>query len=102
MMQASLVGQRRRSCCYTSTLLNNAAARGGGLYTQDRVLSLINTISVGNRGGDCYGTLRENVASFVADGSCFATLSGDPMLGEVVEPEDGSLPYYPLLEAAQP
>ena len=90
-------GQRANSVRHV-TLVNNAAASGGGLYTSGGTLSLFNTIVAGNKGGDCFGRLAENVGNLIADGSCFATLSGDPMLGDLVEPEDGSLPYYPLLE----
>ena len=82
------------------TLLNNSATRGGGLYTEDRVLRLINTIVARSRGGDCYGALRAIINSVIEDGSCFATLSGDPMLGDLIEREDGSPPYYPLIEGS--
>ena len=66
----------------------------------DATLNLRNTIIAGNSGGDCFGRLNENINNLIADGSCFAVLSGDPMLGELVAPEDGSPAYYPLLEGS--
>ncbi|MCY4465356.1 MAG: hypothetical protein OXE46_07450 [Chloroflexi bacterium] len=83
------------------TVTHNSATSGGGIYKEGGAkASLINSIIAGNEGGDCFGRIAENVANFIADGSCFATLSGDPMLGELIEPEDGSPPYYPLQEGS--
>ena len=83
------------------TLVNNTAKRGSGIYREvDATLNLRNTIIVNNASGDCFGRLNENINNLIADGSCFAVLSGDPMLGELVEPEDGSPAYYPLLEGS--
>lgn len=83
------------------TLVSNEADRGGGLYRDtDSEVNLLNSIIANNRGGDCFGRLSENIGNLIADGSCFATLSGDPMLGELIEPEDGSPAYYPLLEGS--
>ena len=80
------------------TLANNSANRGGGLYRDaDAEVNMQNSIIAGSSGADCFGRLNENVGNLIADGSCFATLSGDPMLGELVEPKDGSPPYFPLL-----
>ena len=83
-----------------TTLVNNAAASGGGVYTEGGKSGLFNTIIANNEGGDCFGRLADNIGNLIADGSCFATLTGDPMLGELVEPEDLSPPYYPLLEGS--
>ena len=83
------------------TLVSNSAKKGGGLYRKvGAIIHLQNTIIAHSKGGDCYGRLSENVANLIADGSCFATLSGDPMLGELVETEDGSPAYLPLLEGS--
>lgn len=83
------------------TLADNAAAHGGGIYAADTVdLRLINSIIVDHAGGDCFGGLNESIGNFIEDGSCLAEYSGDPMLGEFVQPEDGSSAYYPLLEGS--
>ena len=86
-----------------SAFSNNSADKSGGaIYNwQDGKLRIINSIIAGN-GGACYSEnrLRHNINNFIQDGSCFAVLSGDPMLGELVEPEDGSPAYYPLLEGS--
>lgn len=80
------------------TIVDNTAKRGGGLYRDAGTeVKLRNSIITGSEGGDCFGRLAENTGNLIADGSCFATLTGDPMLGELVEPEDGSPPYFPLL-----
>lgn len=83
------------------TLTENSARKGGGIYKEvDASLNLQNTIIANNAGGDCFGRLNKNISNLIADGSCFAVLSGDPMLGELVEPDDGSPAYYPLLEGS--
>ena len=38
-----------------------------------------------------------SASNLVAEGSCDAEFTGDPMLGDLVEPEDGSPAYYSLL-----
>lgn len=82
-------------------IVNNIAINGGGLYkSPNGVVNLRNTIISGNAGGDCFGRLAENIGNLIADGSCFADLMGDPMLGDLVEPEDGSPAYFPLLEGS--
>lgn len=79
------------------TLADNAAAQGGGIYAADTAeVRLINSII----GGDCFGALNESIGNFIADGSCSAEYSGDPMLGEFVQSEDGLSAYYPLLEGS--
>ncbi len=83
------------------TIVNNKAIQGGGVYRAlDATVVLYNTIITGSEGRACYGRLEENVANLIEDGSCLPHLSGDPMLGDLVEPEDGSPPYYPLLEGS--
>ena len=74
---------------------------GGGIFKDASAeVKLQNTIIAINEGGDCYGRLAKNFGNLIADGSCFATLTGDPMLGVLVEPEDGSPAYYPLKEGS--
>ena len=87
-----------------STFYGNSAGNGGGgihLKHADIEFKLSSSIIAGNRGGsNCFGRLDLNEMNLIEDGSCFATLSGDPMLSELVEPEDGSPAYYPLLEGS--
>jgi len=81
---------------------NSATGDGGGvfIYSGDK-FHLYNTILAGSKSGsDCFGRLAENIGNLIEDGSCFAELSGDPMLGELVTPEDGSPAYFPLLEGS--
>ena len=86
---------------YHVTIVENKASGGGGLFkASDGEVKIINSIVADNEGGDCFGRLTENTSNLIADGSCFATLSGDPMLGNLIEPEDGSPAYYPLLEGS--
>ncbi len=87
------------------TIANNAAGHGGGIYIVGEeyapLLNLHNSIIAYNIGGDCFAeTIDENRGNLVEDGSCFADPSGDPMFDELVEPEDGSPAYYPLLEGS--
>ena len=64
------------------TLARKVAKRSGGIFVtvNNAVVSLRNSIIVSNIGGNCY-----------------AEISGDPMLGDLIEPEDGSPVYYPLM-----
>ena len=77
----------------------NRAENGGGIYKDYAAhLSLVHSIIAGSpSGGDCFGRLDVNRLNLVEDGSCYAELSGDPLLGALVEPEDGSPAYFPLL-----
>ena len=81
-----------------SSFQSNRAENGGGIYKEyDAQLSLYHSIiSNSSSGGDCFGRLDDSKLNLVEDGSCYAELSGDPMLGDLVEPEDGSPAYYPL------
>ncbi len=85
------------------TIANNVAGHGGGIYVvgeeYDPLLNLHNSIIDYNMGIDCFAeTIGENRGNLIEDGSCFAELSGDPMLDELAEPEDGSPAYFPLLK----
>ncbi|MDE2748435.1 MAG: hypothetical protein OXI34_05695 [Chloroflexota bacterium] len=82
------------------TLARNSADVGGGINIVDSpyaIVSLRNSIAADNSGGDCLGDLRNSAFSLIMDGSCDAEFSGDPMLGDLVIPEDGSPSYFPLL-----
>ena len=81
------------------TLANNLSKEGGGIFVwhKDTALDVYNSLIFGNDGGDCSGQLNHNSGNLIADGSCDPDFQGDPMLGELVEPEDGSPAHYPLL-----
>ena len=78
---------------------NSAEIGGGAIYNWEGTLSMVNSIIAGNGGLACYsrGGLKRNINNFIQDGSCPLAFSGDPMLGELVVPEDGSPAYFPLL-----
>ena len=86
------------------TITDNSAQHGGGIYVGDEGhggdVILRNSLVAGSEGGDCvfqkYAEMKENVGNFIADGTCGPALSGDPGLGEVIEPEDGSPPFVRL------
>ena len=83
------------------TLVGNQAELGGGIYRHtDATVRMRNSIVSSSKGSDCYGRIEEKTGSLSADGSCLTFQVGEPILGELVEPEDGSLPYYPLLEGS--
>lgn len=80
-----------------NTVVNNTAQDGGGgiwfgVPSQTSV-NLINNIIADNVGGDCVATPGMNVNNIIKDGSCSASTSGDPMLGDLT----GTISYYPLL-----
>ena len=79
------------------TITDNQAVRGGGVYRlTDADVRMWNSVISGSEGGDCYGRLKEQAGNLIEDGSCFPAFTGDPMLGHLVEPSDGSPPYFPL------
>lgn len=70
-----------------STLNKNAAyafgypVKGGGIYN-GAGLQLRNTIIANSEGGDCYSWyFSTNINNLVEDGSCYADLTGNPLLG---------------------
>ena len=77
---------------------NSAFAVAGAIYNWGE-LSIINSIIAGGSGDACYseGRLKRNINNFIEDGSCSPAFQGDPGLGELVVPADGSPAYYPLL-----
>ena len=83
-----------------SAFSGNSAERGGAVYNhEDGELSIVNSIIAGRGEDACYsdGKLKRNIRNFIQDGSCSPAFRGDPMLGELVEPADGSPAYFPLL-----
>jgi CSLREA domain-containing protein len=70
-----------------STLSNNTATQvgdGGNIFLEGATLHWRNTIMANSVGGDCAdstGTIGTSINTLAEDGSCQATLSGDPLLG---------------------
>ena len=82
-----------------STFSDNLAGQDGAIRNvRNGELSIVNSIIAGNN-STCYSSngLTQNIGNFIQDGSCSPALRGDPMLGELVELEDGSPAYFPLL-----
>ena len=66
---------------------NSAATSGGGIYNTG-TLNYSNTIIANSTGGDCTlnaGSIGTNTNNLVEDGSCSASLSGDPSLGALAD-----------------
>ena len=81
-----------------NTIYKNTAATGGGVYDSSSRFYLLNNIIADNTGGDCHSSgFYRNAGNLIQDGSCSPTHSGDPRLGTLVEPTNGSSAYYPLL-----
>ena len=82
------------------TLVANSAETGGGIHVDafpQATVRLDNSILADNVGGDCLGGLSQSQANLIKDGSCDAETGGDPLLGDLVQPEDGSPAYFPPL-----
>jgi len=70
-----------------STLSGNNAAVAGGLFNTGE-LNYANTIIASGSGGYCYndgGTIGTNTHNLVQDGSCGASMTGDPLLGPLAD-----------------
>ena len=79
---------------------NSADETGDAIFNgEDGKLRITNSIIAGNGWRACYSEsrLRHNIDNFIQDGSCSPAFSGDPKLGALVVPEDGSTAYFPLL-----
>ena len=105
-----------------STFSENRASQGGALYTDAHArntlshvtfafndagwgssiyafgnTNLYNSIAKGQvRNEECYGQLNDNIGNIITDGSCEPAMKSNSMLGDLVEPEDGSSAYFPL------
>lgn len=71
-----------------SSIIDNASAgfSGGGLYNEG-VLDISNTIiAYSPNGGDCAnaGTINTNINNLIEDGTCSPAISGDPILGPLL------------------
>ena len=85
----------------SSTFSGNSADKGGAIYNREG-LSIINSIIAGGENA-CYSEsrIRHNINNFIQDGSCSPAFSGDPKLGKLIVPEDGSPAYFPLLAGSR-
>jgi CSLREA domain-containing protein len=84
----------------SATLSGNLSATGGGIYNAS-ALNYSNTIIANSTaGGDCVvagiGAIGSNINNLVKDGSCSASLSGDPKLGPLAS-HGGSTQTFALL-----
>jgi len=72
-----------------STLSENSANDGAGLYNHSNTTTLQNTIIANSTsGGDCFlngGAVNVTTNNLIEDGSCSATLTGDPELGPLTD-----------------
>ena len=89
-----------------STFSDNSADMGGAIHNwESGTLNIINSIIASEGENACYSEserrLRQNIGNFIQDGSCNPAFHGDPMLGELVEPADGSPAYFPLLAGSR-
>ena len=87
----------------SSTFSGNSADKGGAIDNgEDGKVRMTNSIIAGN-GDACYSDsrIRHNINNFIQDGTCSPAFKGDPMLGELVEPKDGSPAYFPLLAGSR-
>jgi predicted outer membrane repeat protein len=80
-----------------STFSGNSAGTAAGIYSNG-TLNYANTIIANSTGNDCTsdGTLGINLNNLVEDGSCSASLSGDPKLGALAN-NGGSTQTFALL-----
>ncbi len=80
------------------TIANNVAEAGGGMYKlRSGIVNIRNCLLAGNKGGDCVGRISQNIGNLIQDDSTASAIKGDPLLGALVSPEDGSPAFYPLL-----
>ena len=85
-----------------STFSDNSADIGGAIANAGE-LSMTNSIIAGRGGFACYSDsrLKRNINNFIQNGTCSPAFRGDPKLGELVVPEDGSPAYFPLLAGSR-
>lgn len=82
------------------TMASNTAARGSSVFVTSEPaanISMRNSILAAGNKHNCFGDLDMRPANLATDATCGPTKGGDPLLGELVEPDDGSPAYYPLL-----
>jgi hypothetical protein len=77
-----------------STIANNSALNGGGIFSFGGAdIFLNNTIIANSIGGDCVNINALGTNNLVKDGSCNASLSGDPLLGPLQNNGGGTLTH---------
>ena len=94
------ISNGRELSIVSSTFSGNSADLGGAILNwKDGKLSMVNSIIAGRGEDACEsrGELKRNINNFIQDGTCSPAFEGDPKLGELVMPEDGSPAYFPLL-----
>ena len=104
-----------------STFHHNAAYEGDGIYLDRHTVNTLKHVTLAHNVGSsiyidalskthlvasiiarhsrnslCFGVPSVISHTIIEDGSCDPPLEGDAMLGELVEPADGSPSYYPL------
>jgi len=82
------------------TFATNGALSGNNIFLDSDLptdLNMYNSIIASEIGHNCIGVLALNAGNLVSDASCGTAPNGDPLLGDLVEPEDGSPAYFPLL-----
>ncbi len=79
------------------TISGNSPSNGAGLSQTGGTLNIFNSVIYGNGSSDCAGTLNTNMRNIIGTGNCGTAYStSDPLLGSLVSPTDGSIPYIPL------
>ena len=82
------------------TFAGNTAARGSNLFLESDPatdVNIYNSIISSEIGHNCIGVLALNVNNLVSDASCGTAPNREPLLGDLIEPTDGSPAYFPLL-----
>lgn len=87
-----------------STLMDNAATVGGGVFHESGIINIENSIIAGSTGGDCAAnssTLSAVGVNLIGDstGCTFSggtILSGDPVLGPLIDNGGPTLTHLPL------
>ena len=82
------------------TFASNSALSGNNIFLDSDLptdVNMYNSIIASEFGHNCFGVLALNAGNLVSDASCGSAPNGDPMLGDLVESEDGSPAYFPLL-----
>ncbi|MCY4064081.1 MAG: hypothetical protein OXG53_17045 [Chloroflexi bacterium] len=82
------------------TFASNSALSGNNIFLDSDLptdLNMYNSIIASEVGHNCIGVLALNADNLVSDASCGSAPNGNPMLADLIEPEDGSPAYFPLL-----
>lgn len=89
----SAIGNSGELWIYNSTFADNS---GGSTLVTNGVVHLYNSIIADSVNSvDCEGSLTTNVSTLIEDGSCGATLTGDPLLGALANNGSNILTHAP-------